>query len=189
MHGLTHPEAVTLGPDATAWELADAMDAHGVGSIVIVDAARAPVGIVTDRDLVRRVVARGLDESKVRASEIMSRDLVTGDPHETSGELLERMRARGVRRIALVDDGRIAGVASFDDVLTGLATVLWNAADAVRVELRETARKTATRRRAEAREELVEDFRSYVSELESSARTRIEHDVRGFFDWLGGRRD
>ena len=188
MSALHHGEAVSLGPDATAWEIADAMDVNGVGSVVIVDADRRPVGIVTDRDLVRRVVAKGLDETKVPASELMSRDVVTGDPNETSGELLDRMRARGVRRIALVDDGKLAGVASFDDILFGLATELWHAADSVRVELRETARKTAHRRRREARDELLDDVRSYLSELEGSVRTRFEQDVRGFFDWLSGKR-
>ena len=187
-------EAVHLGKDATAWEIADAMDAHGVGSIVIVEyrgrnEPGEPIGIVTDRDLVRRVVAPGLDEGKVTAAEIMTPDPVVGDPDESAHDLLERMREHRVRRIPLVQRGRLEGVASYDDILLAVSSELWNVAESVRVELRETNRATGKRRRGEARDELVEDVRHYLSELESGTRSRIEKEMRDFVAWLGGRRD
>ena len=53
-------EVVTVRPDATVFDIADTMDEHSVGCVVVTDADQRPLGVVTDRDLVRRVLAPGL---------------------------------------------------------------------------------------------------------------------------------
>jgi CBS domain-containing protein len=93
-----------------------------VGSLIVVDALRVPVGILTDRDLVVKVIARGLspDEASVE-------DAMTINPHyvheDTSIEdALRLMRAGRHRRLPVVDgDGRLIGIVSVDDVLVLLA--------------------------------------------------------------------
>ena len=173
---------VSVGPEASAWRIADEMDARGVGSVVVVDDTGAPVGIVTDRDLVRRVVARGLDDQKTTAREIMSRELVVGEAGEDGSVLLERMRKHRVRRIPIVQDGRFVALYSLDDVLGEVSAALWNVSDAIRVELRETARATARRRRAERRAELIEEARDYLRTIRDGDQPSGE--FRGFLDWL-----
>lgn len=71
---------VTRGPDVSAVELARRFSRESIGSVVVVDEADAPIGIVTDQDLRARVVAEGRDASATPASAIMSAPLVTVPP-------------------------------------------------------------------------------------------------------------
>lgn len=173
---------VSVEPDECAWRIADEMDSRGVGSVVVVDEAGAPIGIVTDRDLVRRVVAKGLDDHKTTARDVMSGDLVVGRTDEDGPVLLERMRKHGVRRLPIVEEGKLVALYSLDDVLGELSAALWNVSDAIRVELRETSRSTARRRRSERRAELVEEARDYLRTLRDGDQPGGE--FRGFLDWL-----
>lgn len=94
------------------------MAAREVGTLVIVDAARRPVGILTDRDVVVRVVGRGRDPGLVPVGEVMTRDPATVGEDAPIEQALERMRTRGVRRLPVVtSDGVLAGILSLDDVL------------------------------------------------------------------------
>jgi len=182
MKASSQHSVVSVGPNASVWHVADEMDVNGVGSVVVVDDDGAPVGIITDRDLVRRVVARDLDEREARAADVMSGNLVLGDLGESGTLLLERMRKHGVRRIPLLQGGRLAGVASLDDILAELSAQLWNVSEAIRIELRENARTTAKRRRAERRAEMVEELRHYMRDVEGSKKGTGE--LRSFLDWL-----
>jgi CBS domain-containing protein len=92
-----------------------------VGDIVVVDdpdGERAPVGIVTDRDIVVSVIALGLDPLGLLVGDIMSDDLLVADSGDDVTAVIERMRLRGIRRVPVVnDDGRLAGIVSVDDLL------------------------------------------------------------------------
>jgi CBS domain-containing protein len=93
-----------------------------VGTLVVVDHGRRPVGLVTDRDIALRATATGRDPTTIRVTEIMTVDpqTVTEDtPIETA---LSLMRSAACRRLVVVDaTGRLAGILSLDDVLGLLA--------------------------------------------------------------------
>ena len=93
-----------------------------VGTLVVVDHGRRPVGLVTDRDIALRATATGRDPTTIRVAEIMTVDpqTVTEDtPIETA---LSLMRSAACRRLVVVDaTGRLAGILSLDDVLGLLA--------------------------------------------------------------------
>jgi CBS domain-containing protein len=188
MPAIMDVKVVSVSPHTSAWEITDEMDAHAVGCVVVVDDEGAPVGMVTDRDVVRRVVAAGLDEEKTTAAEIMSTELVTGSPSESGSELLERMRQHRSRRIPLVADGRLVGLASFDDVVIQLSHSLGNVAEAIHIELREASRHSVQRRRRESRQELAEEVHSYLSEFERDTRSRIGTELERWLAWLRGDR-
>ncbi len=76
-------EVTSVAPHGTAAEIADAMERHAVGCVVVVDDAGGPLGIITDRDLLRRVVAPGEHGEKVLAQDIMSDELVTAAPTDS----------------------------------------------------------------------------------------------------------
>lgn len=139
-------------PNMTAAEAARLMAEDHVGDLVVVDGAgqnRTPVGIVTDRDLVLRVMSEGLLADQTTVERIMSRDLVTVGAEEGLYETVDRMRARGVRRVVVLDaKGDLVGVVSFDDVLNVISEEL----DALLSMLnREAAReKSSLRQRASA---------------------------------------
>jgi CBS domain-containing protein len=109
-------------------EAAQLMRDHHVGDLVVVDeqaGRRRPVGILTDRDLVVEVLAKEVDVAAVTVGDVMSNELVTA--RETDGlyETMQRMRARGVRRVPVVDSGgALVGIVSVDDLLDLLADEL-----------------------------------------------------------------
>lgn len=101
---------------------ASRMHSRKVGTLVVVDADTRPVGIVTDRDLTVRVLARGLDSTEVSVREVMTRCPETVFPETSIEDALRRMRAGAFRRVPVVDDGgRLVGLLSLDDVLDLLA--------------------------------------------------------------------
>ena len=83
----------TLPATASAREIARQLDDRSVGSIVVVDESQQPLGIVTDRDLLVRVVAEGRDPHDLRAAELMTKPLVQAEAHEPIERLIERMAA------------------------------------------------------------------------------------------------
>src|SRR5262247_37641 len=87
---------VTCAPDTTVVELARRMLREGVSSILVVGPEGAPRGIITDRDLRRKVVAEGRDPSTTRAGEIMSAPLVTIGSDAFAFEALLEMTRREI---------------------------------------------------------------------------------------------
>jgi len=109
-------------------ETAKLMREYHVGTIVVVDEraeGRVVVGMLTDRDIVTSIVAKGLDPATVRAEDAMSTDLVTTREEESLLDVLAIMRGKGVRRIPVVDmRGALVGLVSLDDVLEVIAEQL-----------------------------------------------------------------
>lgn len=125
----------TLPPDAPCREAAQLLRDEGVGCVVVSEDAR-PLGIVTDRDLVVRVMAAGLDPGKVLLREVMSGEPVFLARERSVEQVFATMREQRVRRIPVVDaEGQLEGVLALDDLLLLLADQLGDLAEAVRVEL------------------------------------------------------
>ncbi|HXY36500.1 MAG TPA: CBS domain-containing protein [Planctomycetaceae bacterium] len=105
-------------PNESALVAARRMQSRHVGSLVIVDAERRPLGILTDRDLVVQVLAQGRDANRTHVGDVMSR-LPTMVQEDTSIEqALRLMRSGPYRRLPVTDrDGRLVGVVSLDDIL------------------------------------------------------------------------
>ena len=102
-------------PSTTVVEAAKVMAAEDVGPIPIVEGDRL-VGVVTDRDLVVRVLAEGRDPSSTTIGEIASSDLVTVQPDADLSEAVELMSRRQVRRLMVVENGRLVGIVAQADV-------------------------------------------------------------------------
>jgi len=106
---------VTATPEASAVSVARQMRDHRVGSVVIVDSAGSPVAMVTDRDLALRVFAEGAD-AETPIGEQASRPLVCGEPEMELDEAAALMVQHRVRRLPVVDAGRLAGIVTLDDI-------------------------------------------------------------------------
>lgn len=108
---------VTAKLDDTVFDVASCMRAMRVGSVVVVRNGK-PVGMLTDRDIVLRVVAEGLDPRAVLVSSIVTYDAITvmrTDGFETA---VRTMREHGVRRVPIVDEeGRLTGIVTADDLV------------------------------------------------------------------------
>jgi CBS domain-containing protein len=113
-------DAMTPGVRAAAVteSLADAaqrMKDEDVGSLPVVEDDRL-VGIVTDRDIVVRAVAERIDPQSVKVGDVASRDLVVVDPEQDLDEALALMARHQVRRLPVVEEGRLVGMLAQADV-------------------------------------------------------------------------
>ena len=105
----------TCEPDTTVIEAAKVMAKEDVGPVPIVEQGRL-TGIVTDRDIVVRVVAEGRDPSSTTVGEIASRDLVTVSPDDDLDAALKQLAEYQVRRIPVVEGDRLVGIVAQADI-------------------------------------------------------------------------
>ena len=111
----------TVEPSATVAEAARVMKQEDVGPVPVVENGDRLAGIVTDRDVVLRVVAEGRDPQATNVGEIMSRDLATVDPDQPLDEALRLMARHQVRRLPVCEeDGRLVGIVAQADIATEL---------------------------------------------------------------------
>jgi CBS domain-containing protein len=109
--------AVCCGPNARVSDVVRRMEEHDVGSVVVVEDGR-PVGIVTDRDLVLRVLRVRLDPAEVPVTRVMTSPLETVTDDLSPLEAAARMRERRVRRLPVLGaDGALLGIVTLDDLL------------------------------------------------------------------------
>jgi CBS domain-containing protein len=97
-------------------EAVQMMTARNIGAVPVVDEERL-VGIFTERDVMARVVAVGLDPKSTQVGEVMSPDLVTADVRDTCDTCLRRMQQARVRHLIVLNNGRLAGILSLRDLL------------------------------------------------------------------------
>jgi CBS domain-containing protein len=112
---------VTVGPDQPVREAVTAMIEHDIGCVVISEGDRA-LGVFTERDLTRHVLDDGavLDRP---VGELMSGPPVTAASADEIVFVFERMTGRGIRRLPVVDDGRLVGIVTERDLLRWVGEV------------------------------------------------------------------
>ena len=125
--------AVAVAPDRPVSEAAAVMDAAGVGALAIIDGDDL-VGIVTDRDLAVRALGRRLSLD-ARVDSVMSTPVVTIDAGADLHDAFALFRANAIRRLAVVRDGRFAGMIATDDLLIDLAADLADLARPITAEV------------------------------------------------------
>ncbi len=125
-----------VSPRATIGEASREMRTRSIGAVVVILDDYKPIGLVTDRDIVMRVVADDKSPRDVRVEQVMSSGVVTLTERASIREATELMRDKGVRRIVIIDENaRVTGLVSFDDLLLLLGMEIGNLANAVVSEL------------------------------------------------------
>ena len=107
---------LSVGPDAPVIEAARTMQEAKVGALLVAESARF-IGIVSETDLVRRVLAVGGAVHQVRVSEVMTTPIITIEIDRSAHEASDLMAERGTRHLAVTDDGKIVGMLSVRDLL------------------------------------------------------------------------
>jgi len=109
-------EVVTISPDASVRELLALLAQHNIGAVVVSGDGAAVDGIVSERDVVRRLHE---DESVLDGAvgAIMTSDVATTEPHTSVDELRVVMTERRIRHVPVVTDGRLTGIISIGDVV------------------------------------------------------------------------
>jgi signal-transduction protein with cAMP-binding, CBS, and nucleotidyltransferase domain len=112
-----HTPAVTCAPSTPLREVARLMERHRVGSVVVIDNVGEAAGIVTDRDIVLRGVARGRS-ADVPVDSVMTRDVASVDVHADIADAAAMMMKRRVRRLPVTDEiGHAHGLVALDDLV------------------------------------------------------------------------
>lgn len=136
-------EVIIVQAKDTALEAARLMRHHHVGNVLVVKergGVRIPVGIVTDRDLVVEIMALELDQAVLTVGDIMTSDLAVVPESIGVFEAIQFMRAKGVRRLPVVDtNGGLVGILTLDDLLELLAEELLDLAKMVKSEQKKEA--------------------------------------------------
>jgi CBS domain-containing protein len=115
------PSPTACQPQHTAIEAAELMRREDCGLVPVVSESGKLIGVLTDRDIVIKVVAEGRDPRNTAVSEVMSSDLVTCLPNEAIETVMEQMASRQVRRIPIVErDGSLVGIVAQADIATRL---------------------------------------------------------------------
>lgn len=125
---LCNRDVVTATRETSILDAARLMRDHHVGSLIIVETNESriePVGILTDRDIIIEVIAKSVGIDAVTVGDVMSYALLKVSEDESIFETAQRMRSRGVRRIPVItNQGALAGILAFDDILVLLSEEL-----------------------------------------------------------------
>ncbi len=107
-------DVITIDANKTVFEAAELMAQKGVGDLVIMD-GKMPIGIVTERDLVRRVTAKR-KRLNTKVSEIMTTPLRVIDPDASLKEAARKMVTKGIRRLPVIKDNKLIGIITATDL-------------------------------------------------------------------------
>ena len=125
---------VTIAPDASVLEAAKLMQSKHVGCLVVTEGTR-PTGILTDRDIVLKLIAREHSPAETSVKEIMSTHPTMVNVNYDLLDAVRLMRSRGVRRLPIVDEHRhLLGIVTMDDVLSALGGEVRDLAGTVQKE-------------------------------------------------------
>jgi CBS domain-containing protein len=125
---------VTLDEDATSNRVAHIMDENELGCVIVTNKTGKPVGILTERDLVMRVLAKNLKPDAIKAKEIMTSPLVTIEPDATVSEAARRMSRLNIRRLGVTYKGKLVGLVSSKDILAVMPELIEMIQERSRIE-------------------------------------------------------
>jgi CBS domain-containing protein len=115
IHDVMTPHPVTLPGTASVQEAARTMREQAIGDVIVME-NRQVCGIVTDRDIVVRTVAEARDPATTTLADICSHVLTTVSPEDSLEQAVHLMRAKAIRRLPVVEDGRAVGMVSLGDL-------------------------------------------------------------------------
>ncbi|MBI4967061.1 MAG: CBS domain-containing protein [Rhodospirillales bacterium] len=114
-HIIQNQTLISVGEGATVREAATLMADKRIGALMVIEGGTLR-GILTERDVMTRVVAKGLNPETTKVAQVMTTKPDTLASHATAGEALERMHAGGYRHLPVVDGGKVVGMVSVRDL-------------------------------------------------------------------------
>lgn len=129
---------ITTEEDAPANHVAELMDKHDLGCIIVTNKEGKPLGIITERDLVVRVLAKNAKPDTVKANEVMTSPLITIEPDATISEAARKMSKLDIRRLGVVYKKQITGLLSSKDILAVMPELIEIIQERARIESENT---------------------------------------------------
>jgi signal-transduction protein with cAMP-binding, CBS, and nucleotidyltransferase domain len=123
---MSEKEIVTVVADMgkTAQDVAQMMVKKRVGSVIIIDKKSHPIGIITERDIVKRVCLKNVAASRIKLEEIMSAPLITIMSYDSLDTASRIMVKNNIKRLVVLEDNKITGLLSVTDITRRLAKIL-----------------------------------------------------------------
>lgn len=125
---------ITVDEKETVDKIAQFMETHQLGCIIVTDKDGRPLGIITEKDLVTRVLAKNKLPGKIIAKDVMTSPLITINPDETLSNTARQMSRLNVRRLGVVYKNDLVGIISSKDVLAITPELLETIQEQVRIE-------------------------------------------------------
>lgn len=108
---------ISVRPDTPLMELVTTIASRRIGAVLVLDAAGDLAGIVSERDVVKALAAKGPELHRVNAGDVMTADVTTVTPATSINEAMELMDRGYFRHLPVVDDGTLVGIISVRDVV------------------------------------------------------------------------
>lgn len=105
----------TITPDATVKEAARIMNKYEIGCLIAVKKGNA-LGIITERDLLKKIVEQTKNPQKTKVSEIMSKRLVVGTPQMEVADAVRLMLQKKIKKLPIIEDGKMVGLITLTDI-------------------------------------------------------------------------
>jgi CBS domain-containing protein len=109
-------DVIKVDVDAKVEEAVRIMNKHEIGCLIVINKAEEPVGIVTERDLLKRVLVKIRDPKETLVSEIMSKPLVCGTPHMDVEVAARLMFKKKIKKLPVVENGNLVGLVTLTDL-------------------------------------------------------------------------
>ena len=145
----------TVSLDATCYEVANILKAKDIGALTIVDNLSKPVGIITETDMLKNIVAKNLKSKDVLVKEIASLKLISISPNGSIMDAAELMAKKNIKRLPVIENDELLGIITVSDII-GISPKLF--------EIMKEASKM---------EETYEDTANYISDYEESTTEGI----------------
>jgi CBS domain-containing protein len=107
---------ITIRPDQTLRDVVAVLASHKIGAIVVVDAAGKPIGIISERDIIR-VANQTKNFFETRIDSVMTKDVVIGSPDDDLKSVQRTMTQRKFRHLPVMEQGKLVGIISIGDVV------------------------------------------------------------------------
>jgi CBS domain-containing protein len=109
-------DVVTVEKNISVKKAAELMNKHEIGCLVVVDAEK-PIGIVTERDMIKRVIYKSRNSEKTSVFAVMSKPLISATPDMRAGDAARLMFERNIKKLPVMENGRLVGLVTLTDLL------------------------------------------------------------------------
>ena len=115
--GRKSPQVITIDPHASVTDAAAALAAYDIGAVVVSSNEREVAGILSERDIVRRIAEEGRAAMDGSVADVMTHEVVTCDPSTSTDELVTIMTEQRIRHLPVVEHGTLVGIISIGDIV------------------------------------------------------------------------
>lgn len=125
-------EVVTTPPTSTIGDVVAILADKGIGVVIVSSDGVTVQGVLSERDIVRALAARGLETMSLAAADLMSRKVFSCEPKDRIADLMARMTEQRIRHLPVIADGRLSGIVSIGDIVKHRLAEIEDEAEALR---------------------------------------------------------